>query len=211
MTTPINETTDFLKVECAKSEDSSDQTARAVFSPVLASAVTAGQWGKKYSGGPVPLMSTIKALEEAAKRVNANDLSEVEARLNGQAVALDTIFAELSRRAAVNISEYPDAFDRFIRLALKAQNQCRMTLESLANIKNPPTVFARQANFNNGGHQQVNNGTAPHAPARENKNPPSKLVEQSNETPMDIETAGIARSANSAVEAVDPFNRAEVR
>jgi len=36
-----------------------------------------------------------------------------------------------------------------------------MTLETLATIKNPPVVFARQANINNGGQQQVNNGTVP--------------------------------------------------
>jgi hypothetical protein len=34
-----------------------------------------------------------------------------------------------------------------------------MTLETLATIKNPPVVYARQANINNGGQQQVNNGT----------------------------------------------------
>ena len=37
-----------------------------------------------------------------------------------------------------------------MKLALKAQNQCRMTLETLAAIKNPPVIYARQANFANG-------------------------------------------------------------
>ena len=50
-----------------------------------------------------------------------------------------------------------------MRMAMKAQNQCRMTLETLATIKNPPVVFARQANINNGGQQQVNNGVKPAA------------------------------------------------
>ena len=43
-----------------------------------------------------------------------------------------------------------------MRLALKAQGQCRATLETLATIKNPPVVFARQANIAQ-GPQQVNN------------------------------------------------------
>ena len=34
--------------------------------------------------------------------------------------------------------------DAFMRIALKAQNQCRMTLETLATINNPPLVFANQ-------------------------------------------------------------------
>ena len=42
------------------------------------------------------------------------------------------------------------------KLALKAQSQCRATLETLAAIKNPPVIFVKQAN----GHQQVNNGVA---------------------------------------------------
>lgn len=39
------------------------------------------------------------------------------------------------------------------RMALKAQNQCRMTLETLATIENPPVVFARQANVTTGPQQ----------------------------------------------------------
>lgn len=43
-------------------------------------------------------------------------------------------------------------------MALKAQAQCRATLETLAEIKNPqPTAFLRQANIAY-GPQQVNNG-----------------------------------------------------
>jgi len=51
-------------------------------------------------------------------------------------------------------------YEVHMRLALEAQNQCRMTLETLATIKNPPTVFARQANI---AHrpQQVNNAMMP--------------------------------------------------
>ena len=46
--------------------------------------------------------------------------------------------------------------DRLTRLALKAQAQCRATIETLTLIKNPTTVFASQANIAH-GPQQVNN------------------------------------------------------
>jgi hypothetical protein len=49
------------------------------------------------------------------------------------------------------------AAESYFKMALKAQNQCRMTLETLSNIKNPPVVYAKQANIAN-GPQQVNNG-----------------------------------------------------
>ena len=62
-------------------------------------------------------------------------------------------------RRAVN-QEYLKQYETYLRLALKAQNQSRMTLETLATLKNPPVVFAKQANINQGnGNQQVNNGT----------------------------------------------------
>jgi hypothetical protein len=61
-----------------------------------------------------------------------------------------------------------DHFDRYLRLALKAQSQCRATCETLAVLKNPP-VFTRQANVVNGPQQvNVNNGlTVNGARARE--------------------------------------------
>ena len=37
-----------------------------------------------------------------------------------------------------------------MRIALKAQSQCRATLETLAAVKNLPVVFARQANIAQG-------------------------------------------------------------
>ena len=50
-----------------------------------------------------------------------------------------------------------DQLKLFVSLALKAQNQSRATLDTLANIKNPrQTVITKQANISN-GPQQVNN------------------------------------------------------
>jgi hypothetical protein len=52
-----------------------------------------------------------------------------------------------------------------MRVALKAQNQCRMTLETLATVTNPRVVYAKQANIAN-GPQQVNNGNTTECAAR---------------------------------------------
>ena len=74
--------------------------------------------------------------------------------LFNQAQALQSIFVNLSCQAARQ--EYRSNQELFLRLALKAQNQCRTTLETLAALKHPPVVFAKQANIAQ-GHQQVNN------------------------------------------------------
>jgi hypothetical protein len=55
----------------------------------------------------------------------------------------------------LNLGEYINAAERYMRLALKAQAQCRATIETLAALKSPPVVYARQANV--AGQQQVNN------------------------------------------------------
>ena len=48
-------------------------------------------------------------------------------------------------------SQYVDQLSgRYMRLTLKAQGQRRATLETLAAIKNPTTMFARQANITQG-------------------------------------------------------------
>lgn len=103
------------------------------------------------------------------KQVQGGDLGKVEAMLMGQAEALQSMFVSLARRAQVQ--EYQPNLESFFRMALKAQSQCRMTLETLAAVKNPPVVIAKQANIAH-GPQQVNNATpanSPPAHAREEK------------------------------------------
>lgn len=205
----LTDTDSTLKVFCAPNQDPAVMSAKAVLGPNFSSAVTSIQWSQKYCGGRLAVMGTVTALDDAATKVKQGDLCEVEARLLSQATTLDAMFAELSRRAVMNITEYLDAFERYMKLALKAQNQSRMTLETLANVKNPPVVYAKQANISN-GPQQVNNNTASRAPATQTESRPSKLIEQPNETPMDARAAGNACAAHSQLEAMDKVNRAKV-
>ena len=90
-------------------------------------------------------------------------------------------------------------------MALRAQNQCRATLETLAAIKNPPVVFAKQANINQGnGNQQVNNGTSdPASRAGEIINQPNELLEAQHGERMDTGTAGATIVKNPAMATVD--------
>jgi len=134
-------------------------------------------------------------LGKQVEAVNGVDLRRAEAMLIAQAHTLDNIFANLARRATGQ--HYLPQWEAYVRMAMRAQNQCRVTLETLANIKHPTVVFARQANINNGGQQQVNNGSASpmggqssHAP--ETAIEPSKLLETPNGERMDFGTKGNA-------------------
>jgi len=90
-------------------------------------------------------------------------------------------------------------------LALKAQSQSRASIESLAQIKNPPVVYARQANFAN-GPQQVNNAV-PQPRTRENEIPPSKQSGDEQELLPDGKASAFASQVDPAMEAVGAINR----
>ena len=155
------------------------------------------------------------ALKMTAKAMNDGDLSAAVTMLASQAVALNAMFGELARVGQANMFSAPEHADRYLRLAFKAQGQTRATLETLATIKNPPVVYARQANINNGGQQQVNNGTAltstpASAHAGENVSQPNELLEdhRHGRTQLDTRATTTAIRAHQDVEAVGAVNRA---
>lgn len=144
-----------------------------------------------------------ECLSESMTRVQEGDMKQCEAMLVGQAQALQTIFMNFSRRTLSQ--DYQANLESFFKMAMKAQNQCRMTLETLAAIKNPPVVFARQANINQGnGNQQVNNGTSAPAPrAQEEKTIPSnELLEDQHGERLDTRTTRAASSSDKELAAV---------
>jgi hypothetical protein len=120
-------------------------------------AAVARDWSGYPFGDPgekIDLTTTFESVVEAAERVNRGDLGAVEAMLTAQSITLNAMFVHLSRGAY--LSSHMDKKEQYLRLALKAQSQCRTTAEALAELKNPP-VFTRQANI--ASQQVVNNGT----------------------------------------------------
>lgn len=91
-----------------------------------------------------------------------------------------------------------------MKLALRAQNQSRATLETLGNIKQPRAVFVKQANIAH-GHQQVNN-----AHACENiktQKEQNELLEVTEYERMDTRTQSQAGGNDSSMEAVGTKHR----
>lgn len=196
-----------LEISKAEDETLAEALSRAVIRPTVQSAYTLMQFTALHSE-KISLMGLVTALSDQCKAVHGGDLKRAEQMLITQAHTLDAIFGTLARTAALNMREYPEAFERYMRLALKAQGQARATLETLAAIKNPPIVFARQANVTT-GPQQVNNGVS--TLAREIENQQSKLSGIGNELSSNTGTSALAGGANQALEAVGAVNRAEVK
>ena len=145
-------------------------------------------------------------LASIEKVTTKGDMTRPEAMLMGQAEALQAIFVNLARTA--NNQEYIKNTERFLKLALKAQSQCRSTLEALATIKNPPIVYAHQANIAH-GHQQVNNNQALSvAPmhAEKNKIDQNELLEVKNDEWVDCGTSAKTSAINQAMAPVGKIN-----
>ncbi len=129
--------------------------ASALRPEVNAAAVMASYYAAPLGTNGADIDPFLAPLIQSTREMQAGDMRSAEAMLLNQAYALQAIFMNLARRAQAQ--EYLKHWEAYLRMALKAQNQSRMTLETLATVKNPP-VFAKQANINNGGQQQVNNG-----------------------------------------------------
>jgi hypothetical protein len=175
-----------------KPDESPDSaSARVLTQPETQAAVTVQQW----QGGIVDVDEIAKELRRQTETLKSGDMHRAESMLLAQAQTLDELFNNLARKA--HRQEYLSSYDSFLKLALKAQNQCRMTLETLSNIKNPPVVYAKQANIAH-GPQQVNNG--PHA--AENQNQQNKLLSVNHGETLDSSRAGETIGSNPAMAAL---------
>jgi hypothetical protein len=157
--------------------------------------------------GEVPVNETFESMLEAVADVRSGDMAGPEAMLVCQAQSLNAIFTELARRSALNMCEYLEASEKYMRLALKAQAQCRATIEALATIKNPPLVIARQANIS-AGPQQVNNGAAP-VRTEVPDNRPNELLEHQHEQRLDLGTKEAPGSGDPELVTVEQSHRTQ--
>ncbi len=196
-----------LKIKYDKVKSENRQLAEIGLSPTLLNAATASVFTKGIIG-EIDLTEAVEVMQENANKINAGDLKALEATLSSQVTSLDTVFNALARRA--NNSDTLTKLETYMRLALKAQAQCARTIEVLAAMKNPPVVFAKQANITN-GNQQINNGSLPsnsHAHAGKTVNQPNELLEVNHGSKaMDIGTTQTTSRKDKAMAAVETLDR----
>ena len=201
---------DILQLSDVECEGMSPDRAEAEVaqSTIHTNAQTARSFARG-TYGTTDWTESVAALKDKVAKVQAGDLSGMEAMLAAQATTLDSIFAEMARRAAMNMGEFPKTADLYLRLALKAQSQCRTTVESLAEIKTPRQVaFVRQANIAH-GPQQINNGLPTVESLAHGKyvNPSNELSGAGNELLPDSRASALEGRIDTRVEAVGAVNR----
>jgi hypothetical protein len=129
-----------------------EKGASIAVDPTIKAALTTHLYNANFT--EIDPSALVKRVQELVKEVSAGDMSHFESMLASQAIVLDSIFNRLSSQAQQNIGYYASATDTYLRLALKAQAQCRSNIESLANIKSP-RQYISQTNVAN--LMQVNN------------------------------------------------------
>jgi hypothetical protein len=191
MTPARNKTS--VNVNAGKDEDQDEAVAKKLTRPEVQVSLTIQ---KLHPINDVNALT--KILRQQTADVIGGNMTRPEAMLLSQAHTLDALFNNLVMKG-LDQTHMPH-YEAFMRLAFKAQSQCRSTLQSLSDIKNPSVVYAKQANITN-GNQQINNGVL--APRRqENKNYSNELLEHTHRKRLDTRAKSKAVGAYSELEAV---------
>jgi len=169
-----------VEVEASEGEDPLKKIARLGLRPGIRHAHLAGHASATLFGekNAPSIMDNTKALAEMLNSAADGDKQLSSQILTAQAVSLDTLFTELAMRSKQNMGEYFDAAERYMRLALKAQANCRSTLEALAKLHQPREQTVKHVQVNAGGKAVVADEIHQHQGGEEN----SKTDEQSHAT-----------------------------
>ena len=186
-----------LRVQLNHGESTDQAMARTVTNPecLSASVLTICQ-----NIDHARITEMVAELRQQSAAIYADDLSRPESMLIAQAHTLDGLFAKLATQA-LTVGNL-DGMERYMRLALKAQNQSRATLQTLGELKAPKQIaFVKQANI--GNQVQVNNeSSSARTRARKNKKAPNELLEVEYGERLDSRAAGSASGADQAMAAL---------
>ena len=153
----------------SKLDDEEKAIRQFVQSPELTNSAVVLAYKGSIAGDRIDLSDIVDSMQQSSEKLQSNaPLELTENILISQAQSLNVMFCDLAIKA--NNQKYIDNMEKFLKLALKAQSQCRATLETLANIKNPPIVFAKHANIAH--HQQINNQQVNHTAQSEQTSEP---------------------------------------
>jgi hypothetical protein len=143
-----------LILTCPEGQTKAENFAAIIVEGIGMNAAATYETSRQAGLQTADLTEIMVAITKQADRVAAGNLAGLEGILVAQSITLNAVFTRLAHFAGRQTGL--DVIDRTMRLALRAQGHCRATIETVALIKNPQAVFAKQANIAN-GPQQVNN------------------------------------------------------
>ena len=181
-------------VNAGKDEDQDEAISKTLSRPETQAAVTIQKLTDLHD-----VNALAKILSKQTADVVGGNMTRPESMLLSQAHTLDALFNSLVMKG-LGQTHMPH-YEAFMRLAFKAQSQCRSTLQTLSDIKNPSVVYAKQANITN-GNQQINNGV-PAPRTQENIKYSNELLEHTHGERLDTREKSTASCINSELAAVE--------
>ena len=145
---------DQLNIAASKDVSDARRLAEVGLDPA-AHGMAALRLYNKGSFGAIDTTETYLVMQEHVKAAKGGDITHYRAMLAMQADALNSIFTELARRAACNMGEYINASQIYLRLGLKAQAQCRSTIEALDRLTTGHVQTVKHVHVNEGGQAVI--------------------------------------------------------
>jgi hypothetical protein len=140
-----------LPSESVSGQTEQEKLANLGLAPEFKAAMTAHAYAPLI--GEQGLAAVFQRVGELSTKSVKESSKDLEYMLTSQAIALDSIFNRLAVQAQASVGKHPKVVDTYLRLALKAQSQCRATAEALAVLKSP-RQYINQTNV--AGAMQIN-------------------------------------------------------
>ncbi len=160
-----------LTVEQTTDETGAQAMARKLMQPAFRNAAAASGFTAKLLGSKIEqpgLADYADYVQLTTEKAAGGDIAMASHILAAQALTLDNMFTELARRTALNMGDYVNAAERYGRLALKAQSNCRATLEALAKLHQPREQTVRHVHVSEGGQAVIADQFHNHTGGKEN-------------------------------------------
>jgi hypothetical protein len=187
MTKKDEDQSNQIFIEAKDKQDEKKQMASLSIDSALSAASTNKTINKTIKAD---VNDVFKAIQATSKEVVDGDLSSLEKMLTGQVYSLQSIFNYATDKAVG--AGYLSQFQAYSKLALKAQNQCRNTVATLASMKTPKnTTFIK----NQATNQQVNFNSE--------KNRANELLSEEQNATMDTSRTTTPSPTDKEVEAVE--------
>lgn len=166
--------------------ETAERIAKLAVSPEMSSQrVVAASERNKGLDEHLDIPQLMAVLKVESERLSEGKSDDIGPMLANQAIALQSLFSRLTERALSQ--SHMSNIEAFMRLALRAQSQCRATLETLSSLNKAPAVFARQANVAH--NQQINYSR-------------NQLLGDGDELRQDTRAPGAEKAVNPKMEAL---------
>lgn len=132
------------------------QMSEIAISPAVRHSQLAGRAATAmFHGHECALADTTEIMARTCGDVHKGNLALQKSILACQATTLDTIFTHMAEMALNNLGEHPEAAGRYLRLALKAQSNCKATIEAIDRMAREGIQTVKHVYVDNRGGQTV--------------------------------------------------------